>query len=117
MPVFDVGHISLTVRRPTVALAFGPRFAERRIANKLARSIGPQTLRALSAYRQLTYDWSDRVVIQLQRRFDAYANGYRAQVERMVGSQELSSEQEQTIRRSLDTLRESQAKEPVQTVS
>jgi hypothetical protein len=117
MPVFDVRHISLTVRRPTVALVFGPRFAERRIANKLARSIGPQILSALSAYRQLSRDWSDRVVVQVQRRFDAYANGYRAQLERMVGSQELSSQQEQTIRRSLDTLRESQAKEPVQTVS
>jgi GTP-binding protein EngB required for normal cell division len=112
MPVFDVGPISLTVERPTVALVFGPRFAERRIANKLARSIGPQILRALSAYRQLACDWSDRAVIQVQRRFDAYANGYRAQLERMVGSHELSSEQEQTIRRSLNTLRESQAKEP-----
>jgi GTP-binding protein EngB required for normal cell division len=117
MPVFNLGQITLRVRRPTVALLFGPRFAERRIANKLARSVGPQVLRALSSYRQLAYEWSDRVVGQVQRRFDAYANDYRAQLERMVGSQELSSEQEQTIRRSLDTLRESHAKEPVHTVS
>jgi GTP-binding protein EngB required for normal cell division len=117
MPVFDLGQITLTVRRPIVALLFGSSFAERQIANKLARSVGPQVLRALLSYRQLAFDWSDGVVGQVQRRFDAYANGYRAQLERMVGSQELSSEQEQTIRRSLDTLRESYAKEPAQTVS
>ncbi len=31
------------------------------------------------------YDWSERTLGQIQRRFDAYDNGYRAQVERLVG--------------------------------
>jgi hypothetical protein len=104
------------VKRPAVAFFLGRSFAERRIANKLARSIGPQTLRALSAYRQLAYDWSEKTVGQIQRRFEAYANGYRAQVERMLGSPELSSEQEQGIRDGLDALHGKGAKEPVQAV-
>jgi hypothetical protein len=117
MPVFDLGHLSPTVKRPAVAVFLGRSFAERRIANKLAGSIGPQTLRALSAYRQLAYDWSETTVGQIQRRFEAYANGYRAQVERMFGSPELSREQEEAIRRGLDTLREDYSKQPVQTAS
>jgi GTP-binding protein EngB required for normal cell division len=117
MPVLDLGQITLRLGRPALALLLGRSFAERRIANKLAGSIGPQIVRALSAYRQLAYDWSEKTVVQIQRRFDAYANGYRAQVERMVGSQELSSDQEQAIRRSLDALQEKQAKEPVHATS
>jgi GTP-binding protein EngB required for normal cell division len=113
MPVVDLGQITLSLGRPAIALLLGRPFAERRVANKLAGSIGPQVVRALSAYRQLAYQWSEATVGLLQRRFDAYANGYRAQVERMVGSRELSCDEEQAIRSSLDALREKQAKEPV----
>jgi GTP-binding protein EngB required for normal cell division/ABC-type transporter Mla subunit MlaD len=117
MPVFDLGKLSLTVKRPAVALLLGRSFAERRIANKLARSIGPQILKALSAYRPLAYDWSEQTVNQVQRRFDAYANGYRAQIERMSGAQGLSSDHEQSVRRSLEMLQESHAKQPAEAVS
>jgi hypothetical protein len=117
MPVLDLGQIALSFGRPATALLLGRTFAERRIANKLAGSVGPQIVRARSAYRQLAYEWSEKTVGQIQRRFDAYANGYRAQVERMVGSQELSCEQEQAIRRSLDVLQEKQEKELVHAAS
>jgi len=117
MPVLDLGQITLRLGRPAIALLLGRSFAERRIANKLAGSIGPEILRAFAAYRQLAYDWSEKTVVQIQRRFDAYANGYRAQVERMVGSQELSRDQERAIRRSLDVLQEKQAKEQVHATS
>jgi hypothetical protein len=117
MPVLDLGQITLSFGRAATALLLCRTFAEWRIANRLAGSIGPQVVRALSAYRQLAYEWSEKTFSQVQRRFDAYANGYRAQVERMLGSQELSGEQEQAIRRSLDVLHEKQAKEPVHAAS
>jgi GTP-binding protein EngB required for normal cell division len=116
MPVFDLGQIIPAVKRPAIALLLGRSFAERRIANKLAKPIGPQVLRAVSGYRQLAYDWSEKTVGQIQRRFEAYANGYRAQVERMLGSPEISSEQEQAIRDGLDALHGKGAKESVQAV-
>jgi hypothetical protein len=53
---------------------------------------GLQVLKAVSGYRQLAYDWAEKIVGQTQRRFEAYASGYRAQVGRMVGSQELPSD-------------------------
>jgi len=117
MPVFDIGQPTPTVKRPAVALLLGSSFAERRIAKKLARSMGPQVLRAVSGYRQLAYNWSEKTVGQMQRRFEAYASGYRAQVDRILGAPELSKEQEETIRRGLDTLRENHSKQPVQTAS
>jgi len=122
MPVFDLGQITIAVRRLAIwrfpgRNIMGRTIAERSIANKLARSIGPQLARALSAYHQQSRDWSEKAVGQIQRRFDAYANGYRAQLGRMLSSQELSSGQEQAIRRSLDALRRGHATEPAQAAS
>jgi hypothetical protein len=41
---------------------------------------------------------------QVQRRFDAYANSYRAQVQRSLGTQELGTGQEDIIHRDLEAL-------------
>ncbi|HXW89617.1 MAG TPA: dynamin family protein [Terriglobales bacterium] len=117
MPVLDLGRISVRSTRPAVACLLGRRFAERRTAQRLARVIAPDLGRALTAYRQLASDWSDRTVNQMQRWFDAYANGYRALLERLAGPHELSSEQEQAIRRCLNALQEEQAKQSVPTRS
>ena len=48
--------------------------------------------------------WSERTLGQIQRRFDAYANGYRSQVERLVGDHASPAEQESAIRRELEGL-------------
>lgn len=73
--------------------------------------------RALSAYSQLAGDWSDRMVGQIQSRFDAHANRYRALVERLAVPHELSSEQKQAILRNLNFLRREHAKELAPAVS
>ncbi|MGA7559517.1 MAG: hypothetical protein WCF61_17940 [Terriglobales bacterium] len=65
----------------------------------------------MSAYHALLYDWSERTLGQIQRRFDAYANGYRAQVERLVGDHVSPAEEEGAIRRDLEGL-ESARTEP-----
>jgi hypothetical protein len=74
------------------------------VTKRLSGLIGSQLTRSLSAYRALLYDWSERTLGQVQRRFDAYANSYRAQVERSLGNQELGSGQEDIIRRDLEAL-------------
>ena len=66
--------------------------------------IGGQLTKSLSTYHALLCDWSERTLGQIQRRFDAYANGYRAQVERLVGDHVSPAEQESTIRRDLEGL-------------
>jgi GTP-binding protein EngB required for normal cell division len=111
MPVLDLGRISLRLTRPAMASLLGRKFAEGYTARRLAKLIGPEIVRALTAYRQLASDWSDRMVSQMQRRYDAYAHSYRALVDRLAGPHELSSEQELAIRKSLNALRTEQSKE------
>jgi GTP-binding protein EngB required for normal cell division len=117
MPVLDLGNVTLIISRPGIALLLGQGFAEKSTARKLARLIGPQVVRALRAYRQVVGDWGDRTLSRIRRRFDAYADGYRAQLERLAGSHELSTEQEQAIRKSLGILQGEQAKEPIPATS
>ena len=117
MPLFDLGPIFLRMTRPTMVSFLGRSFAERWTARGLTRSIGRDMERALSAYSQLAGDWSDSMVGQIQSRFDAHANRYRALVERLAVPHELSSEQEQAILRNLNFLRREHAKELAPAVS
>ena len=117
MPLFDLGPIFWRRTRPTMVSFLGRSFAERWTARGLTRSIGRDMERALSAYSQLAGDWSDSMVGQIQSRFDAHANRYRALVERLAVPHELSSEQEQAILRNLNFLRREHAKELAPAVS
>jgi GTP-binding protein EngB required for normal cell division/uncharacterized protein YukE len=117
MPVVDLVPITLTLTRPVMMSVWGRRLAERWTAWRLARSTGPGLQRSLSAYSRLAGDWSEGTLRQIQRQFEAYANRYRALLERLAGPSQLSSEQEQAILRSLNVLRAEHANNPVPATS
>jgi len=117
MPLVDLGSITSTLTRPAMISFGGRRIAERWTAWRLASSTGPAIEQALSAYSRLAGDWSDGTVGQIQRLFDAYADSYRALIERLAGPSQLSSEQEQAILRSLNVLRAECAKDSVPATS
>jgi GTP-binding protein EngB required for normal cell division len=105
MPVFDLGQLTFHLRRPVLLTLLVKKASESFATKRLTALIGAQLSRSLSAYRALLYDWSDRTLGQVQRRFDAYANSYRAQVERLLGNQEMRAGQdEDSIRRDLESL-------------
>jgi len=104
MPAFDLGQLTFRLRRPALLTLLGRKVSESFVTKRLTGLIGAQVTRSLSAYRALLNDWSERTLGQVQRRFDAYANSYRAQVERSLGNQELGTEQEDIIRRDLEAL-------------
>jgi hypothetical protein len=104
MPVFDLGQLTFHLRRPVLLPLLGRRVSESFVTKRLTGLIEAQLARSLSAYRALLYDWSERTLGQVQRRFDAYANSYRAQVERSLGNQEVGTGQEDIIRRDLGAL-------------
>jgi GTP-binding protein EngB required for normal cell division len=104
MPAFDLGRFTFRLRRPALLMLLGRRWSESFVTKRITGLIGAQVTKSLSAYRALLYDWSERTLGQVQRRFDAYANGYRAQVERSLGTQELGTAQEDIIRRDLEAL-------------
>ncbi len=104
MPAFDPGELSIDSKRPFLFGLLGGNLSRSIVTKRLAGTIGGQLAKSLSAYHALLYDWSERTLAQIQRRFDAYANGYRAQVERLVGDHVSPAEQESTIRRDLEGL-------------
>jgi GTP-binding protein EngB required for normal cell division len=104
MPAFDAGELNIHLKRPFLFSLLGGNISRSIVTKRLAGMIGSQLTKSLSAYHALLYDWSERTLGQIQRRFDAYANSYRAQVERLVGDQVSPAEQENTIRRDLEGL-------------
>lgn len=104
MPAFDLGQLDIQMRPALLLSLLGENISRSIVAKRLAGMIGSQVTKSLSAYHALLSDWSDRTLNQIQRRFDAYANGYRAQVERLVGDHASPAEQESTIRRDLEGL-------------
>jgi GTP-binding protein EngB required for normal cell division len=104
MPAFDSGDLNIDLTRPFLFSLLGENISRSIVTKRLAGMIGGQLTKSLSAYHALLYDWSERTLGQIQRRFDAYANGYRAQVERLVGDHVSPAEQESAIRRDLEGL-------------
>jgi GTP-binding protein EngB required for normal cell division len=109
MPVFDLGQLTFHLRRPALLALLGRKMSESFVTKRLTGVIGAQLTRSLSAYCALLCDWSERTLGQVQRRFDAYANSYRAQIERLLGNQEMRTGQdEDSIRRDLESLENTQ---------
>jgi GTP-binding protein EngB required for normal cell division len=111
MPAFDLSQVNpcdpnLHFTRPFLFRLLGENISRSIVTRRLAGMIGAPLAKSLSAYHHLLYDWSERTLGQMQRRFDAYANGYRAQLERLVGGQVSPAEEEGAIRRDLQGLEE-----------
>jgi GTP-binding protein EngB required for normal cell division len=113
MPAFDIGNLDLNMTRPGLLLLMGRKLPESVIAERVRKLIGPTLSRSLPAYRALLGDWADRTLTQMQRRFDAYANSYRAQAERALEAQELAPEQEGAIRQDLEAIMSTPDEQPV----
>jgi GTP-binding protein EngB required for normal cell division len=105
MPVFDLGPLNFHLRRPALLRLVGRKTSESFVTKRLTGLLGAQLTRSLSAYGALLGEWSERTLGQVQRQFEAYANSYRAQAERLLGNQEMRTGQdEDSIRRDLESL-------------
>jgi GTP-binding protein EngB required for normal cell division len=104
MPAFDPGQRDVRLRRPFLLPVLGNSFSISIVTKRLYRMIGNDLANALSAYHALLYDWSDRTLNQVQRRFDAYANSYRAQVEALLGGNRSAFRPEASIQKDLQDL-------------
>lgn len=113
MPAFDAGHGELHLKRSFYLGLIGESLSRSLIAKRLTGMMGDQLTTSLSAYHALLYDWSERTLAQIQRKFDAYANSYRAQVERLVGDYSSPVEQENVIHRDLESLENVRPKQAV----
>lgn len=104
MPAFDPGRLVVSLERPFLSSLFGVDILRSITAKRLSGMIGGQLSNSLSAYRALLSDWSERTLNQMQRRFDAYANNYHAQIERLVRDDSPPSARQAEISRDLEIL-------------
>jgi hypothetical protein len=104
MPVLDLGALQVSAGPSSFAGLFGRRFQVQKLARHLSRQAGPQVENALTVYSRLLRDWCGTVVGQMQRRFAAYADAYRAQAERGASASEVSPEERRDLERDLELL-------------
>lgn len=116
-PVFDPGANSARVSRPKIALIFGKQYAERRVARRLFNELGEPVYKALSIYSGVLKEWVRLLTSQLERRFETYAERYRAQAERALGGAGLTAEEVNVIEENLKALRVPQANGLVEATS
>jgi GTP-binding protein EngB required for normal cell division len=114
MPRFDPGPIEVALRRD-IFTVLGRGFTRRRIEKKIQGQVGPAVDGAFQRYGRMLESWSRRTLAELQRQFDAHADGYRAQLERLTGAGEDGPEEIEAIRRDLETLSRFHAGQPVPT--
>jgi GTP-binding protein EngB required for normal cell division len=116
MPRFDPGPLEVALRRD-IFTVLGKGFTTRRIEKQLRGQIGPAVDEAFQRYGRMLESWSRRTLMELQRQFDAHADGYRAQLERLTGAGVAGPEETEAIRRDLETLSRFHSGQPVPATS
>jgi len=104
MPVFDMGTIDVTVPKPVFASLLGRQYAENHMAEHIRQQLGEPFRQTLASYLRLLQEWSRVVTGQLGQRFEIYAERYRAQADRSVGGQDLSTDEIHAIEEGLKLL-------------
>ena len=104
MPSFDPACGELQLERSFYFSLIGESLSTSLMTKRLTNMMGKQLARSLSAYHSLLDDWAERTLNQIQRRFDAYANSYRAQVAGLIGGDPPPADREGSIQRDLVAL-------------
>ena len=89
MPRFEVSLTEFDWSAPWYSPFQG--LVQSRLARKLKRSFQPHVDEAFNRYARALGAWSRQVLSDLQLRFDASADGYRAQLTRLTSTHEVSS--------------------------
>ncbi len=56
------------------------------------------------SYGRIVGSWNRRTLAELQRQFDAHADGYRTQLERLAGAGRAGPEERQAVQGDIDAL-------------
>jgi GTP-binding protein EngB required for normal cell division len=104
-PVFEAPIFGMQLSRPTSAQLFGRNAAERSVAKQISRQLPQSFYTAVEAYWQLVKAWSASVIGQLSKRFESYAENYRAQAEVALGRHEVTKEELDGIAESLASMK------------
>jgi GTP-binding protein EngB required for normal cell division len=109
MPVFEFAA-NFRGTRPKLSAMLGRGYAENSVVSQFQHQDGTSFNQALITYAALLQDWAERVLKQIRQRFEMYAEGYRAQLERSLGGKKIAPEVVADIQRDLAAL---EPREPV----
>jgi len=112
MPRLDLGPIEVNLHRGFLAV-LGEAWVRRQVEKKLRGQVGPAVDEAFQRYGRVLESWSRRMLAELRRQFDAHADGYRAQLERLAGTGTAGPDETDAIRRDLKTLSRFHSGQPV----
>jgi GTP-binding protein EngB required for normal cell division len=104
-PVFEIPSFGIELSHPSLARLFGRNAAEQSVAKQISRQLPPSFYTAVEAYWQLVKAWSASVIGQLSKRFESYAENYRAQAEVALGGREATKEELDGIAESLASMK------------
>jgi hypothetical protein len=107
MPRLDLGEFHLDLR-PSLVASLSRGLATRLAEGKLRAQFGSAVSEAFRSYAKLLEAWAAKTNKELEGRFNAHADTYRAQLERLAGTGGASREEEGEIRRDLQSLEQLQ---------
>ena len=104
MPVFDPGTIRVTALKSSYAALLGRRFEEEQMARHIRQQLGESFEPALASYIKVLNEWTRMMMGQMGRKFETYAERYRAQAEQSPHGPELSPDEVRGIEEDLKML-------------
>jgi GTP-binding protein EngB required for normal cell division len=104
-PVFETPSFGIKLSHPKLARLFGRNATEQSVAKQISRQLSPSFYAAFGAYWQLVKAWSASVIGQLSKRFESYAENFRAQAEVALGGREATKEELDGIAESLASMK------------
>lgn len=108
-PIFEFPPLSMVFDRPVLAALFGRRMAERRVAGQISRQLRQPFYTALEAYWHLVGEWADSIIGQLKRRYEIYAENYRAQAGQTLAGGEVTRDELVVLAEDLGRLKPTEA--------
>jgi GTP-binding protein EngB required for normal cell division len=103
MPVFQLNREQLLVSRPLLAALFGSGALNRR-AQKELTALRPSLEQALHSHSRLLRGWSERALSAVEQQFNAYADQYRAQLDRLLTGRQSSGGEVDRLQADLESL-------------
>jgi GTP-binding protein EngB required for normal cell division len=101
MPSFDPETIHVTVPIYRFIALFGNRFGKKLLARRIRRQFAKSSGPVFSGYFRILKEWSSQVTYQMGRKFETYAERYRAQAVQSPQGQDLTADEMSTIEKDL----------------
>jgi len=97
MPVFDPGAMRVTALKSSYAALLGKRFEKEQMVRDIRQQLSGSFEPALASYIKILKEWTKQMTGQMGRKFEMYAERYRAQAEQSSHGPELTPDEVRAI--------------------